>query len=166
MLDAAHADDRQRESNGDDAAGYELVAHGEGNERAQAPIVWRAVNRVVTTFDRLDRRQHLDAQIGREDHRDDPGDDEREPHDPENVAGVFAGRRAREADRQEAPGTPLDYNLCFECKLCVVACPVGAIKPDGYSRPPDDVLDAPDSLRRSAAHNYPACVRTTVSRAA
>ena len=35
-----------------------------------------------------------------------------------------------------------------------------------YSRPPDDVLDASDSLRRSAAHNYPACVGTTVSRAA
>lgn len=32
----------------------------------------------------------------------------------------------------EAPGMPLDYNPCFECKLCVVACPVGAIKPDGY----------------------------------
>jgi hypothetical protein len=25
-----------------------------------------------------------------------------------------------------------------------------------YSRPPDDEFDAPDSLRRSAAHNYPA----------
>ncbi len=26
----------------------------------------------------------------------------------------------------------LDFNPCFECKLCVAACPVGAIKPDGY----------------------------------
>lgn len=34
-----------------------------------------------------------------------------------------------------------------------------------YSRPPGDALDAPDSVRRSAAHNYPACVGTTVSRA-
>ncbi|MFB6450197.1 SCP2 sterol-binding domain-containing protein [Bradyrhizobium tunisiense] len=32
----------------------------------------------------------------------------------------------------EAPATALDYNPCFECKLCVVACPVGALKPDGY----------------------------------
>lgn len=32
----------------------------------------------------------------------------------------------------EAPAMPLDYNPCFECRLCVVACPVGAIKPDGY----------------------------------
>lgn len=27
---------------------------------------------------------------------------------------------------------PLDFNPCFECKLCVAACPVGAIAPDGY----------------------------------
>jgi ferredoxin len=26
---------------------------------------------------------------------------------------------------------PIDYNPCLECKLCVAACPVGAIKPDG-----------------------------------
>jgi len=27
---------------------------------------------------------------------------------------------------------PLDYNPCLSCKLCVAACPVGAIHPDGY----------------------------------
>ena len=26
---------------------------------------------------------------------------------------------------------PLSYNPCLECKLCVAACPVGAISPDG-----------------------------------
>jgi ferredoxin-NADP reductase/Fe-S-cluster-containing hydrogenase component 2 len=26
---------------------------------------------------------------------------------------------------------PLDYNPCLECRLCVAACPVGAIAPDG-----------------------------------
>jgi len=28
-------------------------------------------------------------------------------------------------------GRPIDYNPCLECKLCVAACPVGAIAPDG-----------------------------------
>lgn len=27
---------------------------------------------------------------------------------------------------------PLDYNPCLECKLCVAACPTGAIAPDGH----------------------------------
>jgi len=26
---------------------------------------------------------------------------------------------------------PIDYNPCLECKLCVAACPVAALKPDG-----------------------------------
>jgi NAD-dependent dihydropyrimidine dehydrogenase PreA subunit len=31
-----------------------------------------------------------------------------------------------------AHNTPIDYNPCLECKLCVSACPVGAIAPDGH----------------------------------
>lgn len=34
----------------------------------------------------------------------------------------------REVDTYDQP---IDYNPCLECKLCVAACPVGAIKPDG-----------------------------------
>jgi ferredoxin len=30
-----------------------------------------------------------------------------------------------------AYGRPIDYNPCLECKLCVAACPVGAISPGG-----------------------------------
>jgi ferredoxin len=30
-----------------------------------------------------------------------------------------------------AYGQPLGYNPCFECKLCVAACPIGAISKDG-----------------------------------
>jgi Fe-S-cluster-containing hydrogenase component 2 len=36
---------------------------------------------------------------------------------------------AAEVDKQNQP---VDYNPCLSCKLCVAACPVGAIKPDGY----------------------------------
>lgn len=31
----------------------------------------------------------------------------------------------------DAYDQPIDYNPCLDCKLCVAACPVGAIKPDG-----------------------------------
>ena len=29
-------------------------------------------------------------------------------------------------------GQPISYNPCLSCKLCVAACPVGAISPDGH----------------------------------
>jgi NAD-dependent dihydropyrimidine dehydrogenase PreA subunit len=59
---------------------------------------------------------------------------------------------------------PINYNPCLSCKLCVAACPVGAIKPDGAFDPSaclthnyrefmsgftdwvDTVVDSPNSL--------------------
>ena len=38
---------------------------------------------------------------------------------------VLMGCEASDYDR------PIDYNPCLECKLCVAACPVGAIGPEG-----------------------------------
>jgi ferredoxin len=38
---------------------------------------------------------------------------------------VLIGVEATEYDQ------PIDYNPCLSCKLCVAACPVGAISPDG-----------------------------------
>ncbi len=38
---------------------------------------------------------------------------------------VLIAAEANEYDR------PIDYNPCVSCKLCVAACPVGAISPDG-----------------------------------
>jgi Fe-S-cluster-containing hydrogenase component 2 len=35
----------------------------------------------------------------------------------------------------DAESRPIDYNPCLSCKLCVAACPVGAIKPDGRFDP-------------------------------
>jgi NAD-dependent dihydropyrimidine dehydrogenase PreA subunit len=39
---------------------------------------------------------------------------------------VLVGAEATEYDQ------PIDYNPCLECKLCVAACPTGAISPDGH----------------------------------
>ncbi|HLO41243.1 MAG TPA: SCP2 sterol-binding domain-containing protein [Phycisphaerales bacterium] len=33
----------------------------------------------------------------------------------------------------DAGSSPIDYNPCLECKLCVAACPVGAISENGFN---------------------------------
>ena len=43
---------------------------------------------------------------------------------------VLLGTVLTDAEVTE-PSQPIDYNPCLECKLCVAACPVGAISPDG-----------------------------------
>lgn len=39
------------------------------------------------------------------------------------------------ADDVDVQSQPIDYNPCLTCKLCVAACPVGAIKGDGQFDP-------------------------------
>lgn len=36
-----------------------------------------------------------------------------------------------EEEASSVEGAPIDYNPCLDCKLCVAACPVGAIAPNG-----------------------------------
>ena len=43
---------------------------------------------------------------------------------------ILLGTVLMDAEVTEA-SHPLNYNPCLECKLCVAACPVGAIGPDG-----------------------------------
>lgn len=43
-----------------------------------------------------------------------------------NLGTILVAREVSEASR------PIDYNPCVECKLCVAACPVGAIGADGH----------------------------------
>ena len=43
---------------------------------------------------------------------------------------ILLGTVLTEAEVSEH-AQPIDYNPCLECKLCVAACPTGAISPDG-----------------------------------
>ncbi len=43
---------------------------------------------------------------------------------------ILLGTILIDADVTEQ-GQPVDFNPCLECKLCVAACPVGAISPEG-----------------------------------
>lgn len=43
---------------------------------------------------------------------------------------ILLGTVLLEAETDASP-QPLDYNPCLKCLLCVAACPVGAVKPDG-----------------------------------
>jgi ferredoxin len=43
---------------------------------------------------------------------------------------ILLGTMLLDAEVSE-PGQPIDYNPCLECRLCVAACPVGAISNEG-----------------------------------
>ena len=45
---------------------------------------------------------------------------------------ILLGTVATDLELEDSDrSTPLDFNPCLECKLCVAACPVGAVQPDG-----------------------------------
>ena len=75
-----------------------------GDEPAQPAVEGGLVEGLRAVRPTLDApRQHLDPQIGDEHHRHQPGQDEGDGQDPEDVAGVLADARLGEADG-EKPG--------------------------------------------------------------
>ena len=50
---------------------------------------------------------------------------------PSEVRKLHPARNGAARSLVSEYGQPTAYNPCLECKLCVAACPVGAIKPDG-----------------------------------
>ena len=54
-----------------------------------------------------------------------------DPIQPECRDGLEDGVPIMVATPISSYGEPLDYSPCLKCKLCVAACPVGAIKKDG-----------------------------------
>ena len=95
----AEGSERQRDD-------HPAEAHGPADGAAKSAIEARVVDVVAGMPGAVlgEVGQQLDADVGREEHGHDPRDDEREPDDPEDVAGILAGGRARDADRQEADG--------------------------------------------------------------
>ena len=86
-----------RERQGDD---HPAEAHRPADGAAQGPIKARIVDVMAGMPGAVvgEVGQQLDAEIGREKHRHDPRDDEGEPDDPEDVAGILSRRRTRDAD--------------------------------------------------------------------
>ena len=78
-----------------------LVTHAAPDQGAQAPIERRVVDGLMTRRRDLGRAQEHRAQIGREGHRHQPGDQQREGQHPEDIAGIFADAGLGETDGDE-----------------------------------------------------------------
>jgi len=68
--------------------------------------------------------QQLQAEIGREHDRHDPRGDQGKADNPEDAAGIFAGARPGEADRQEAAAVtsvPVSIGNAVELQAKVAA---------------------------------------------
>ena len=105
LLHMAEADDGKREHADGRDHDLDAVIDAPLHDGAQAAVHARLVDRmrIVVGAD-LDVGQQLDADIGREDHGDEPGRHQRDRHDPENAAGIFADRGIGKADGEEASG--------------------------------------------------------------
>ncbi|MCY1412496.1 hypothetical protein D9M71_279060 [compost metagenome] len=67
------------------------MVHAPVDEGAQALVEAGGVERFMAARHWLDLRQHLHPQVGREEHRHQPGGEQGEADDPEDVAGVLPG---------------------------------------------------------------------------
>ncbi|MOA06083.1 hypothetical protein D3C78_1257050 [compost metagenome] len=74
---------------------------GEFDRAAQASVVRRIVNCMMAACHWFDIGQQLYAEIGRKDHRHEPGNDQRETDDPEDIARIFTGCRGGKTDRHQ-----------------------------------------------------------------
>ncbi|OIQ74920.1 hypothetical protein GALL_434200 [mine drainage metagenome] len=103
LLDMAESQDREREDADGCQHHLDAMVDAPLNHAAQNAVDAGFIHRmgIVVVADR-DVGQQLDADIGRKDHRHEPGRDQRDRHDPENAAGIFAHGRIGKADRQEA----------------------------------------------------------------
>ncbi len=102
LLQGAHAEHRREEDRRHSGHNEAFVVDGACDQSAKLLVVGRPVDRLVTALDRLDRGQHLHAEIGRERTGHQPGDHQGEEHDPEDVAGVLTGAGWSEPDWHQA----------------------------------------------------------------
>ncbi len=101
-LDQGHACPSDQERRDHQAGHLVLVVHRPGDQAPQPLIARRRIDAAVAARHRGEVRQQFDAEVGREHHRHQPGYDQGVADDPEDIAGVLAGRRMGEPDRREA----------------------------------------------------------------
>ena len=101
LLEAEHAHARQHEQPHHAAHHQPASPHRPMHQPAQAAIARRLIKLRVSAWHGADRRQQHHAQIRREHHRHHPGGEQRVTHDPEDIAGIFAGGGFGEAHRHQ-----------------------------------------------------------------
>ncbi|MNQ84246.1 hypothetical protein D3C85_993670 [compost metagenome] len=99
FLHQVHARSRHEEQRDHRARDQPFARNDPSQNSAEAVVSRRVVDRRVSTLHGLDVWQQLHAQIRGESHRNDPGSDQCNAHDPEHVAGVLTGRGLSESVR-------------------------------------------------------------------